>query len=344
MKNKEFSVDIEKLKSVQGQELSYKGLCEALDLPIKTSNSKTSQLQSLQSYCDIIVRQKPTKYIITEVYEGALPIIEELNQNNKFQLLFDAALYQLFILNKCQPIYASSIDLLKLFKEVNSNFSYACNSSHMRAMGEEYLYMADMSQIVFRILSQWTNRRIKQMAQRKIVTVADGFRLYRIAHINDSKGDLIYSYKEGVNVPFNSELHHQCQTLYSMAIEKVLGPDRGKDIGWLSMGQWQLLKYEINSLVREKFNDTYCGLKAVKILCPPEEEWLRAKLIQTYQQLDVPAFEKINQEATRKILETKQLASYSLEEKNKYINLNVNPRPEFAFKDKLFQKEKRERD
>lgn len=337
---KNFEVDLDLLTSIKGQELKYKQLCEALNLPIKSGEAKTSQLQSLQSYCDIIVRQKPTKYIITEVYERALPIIEELNQNNKFQLLFDAALYQLFILNKCQPIYASSIDLLKLFKEVNSNFSYACNASHMGAMGKDYLYMADMSQVVFRILSQWTNRRIKQMAQRKIVTVADGFRLYRVAHINNSKGDLIYSYKEGVNVPFNSELHHQCQTLYSMAIEMVLGPDKGNDIGWLSMGQWQLLKHKINSLVREKFNDAYCGLKAVKILCPPEEDWLREKLIQTYQQLDVPAFERINQEATRKILETKQLAAYSKEEKNKYINLNINPKPEFTFKDKLFQKEK----
>ena len=46
--------------------------------------------------------------------------------------------------------------------------------------------------------------------------------------------------------------------------------------------------------------------------------------------------------ALRKILETKQLASYSIEEKNRYINLNVNPNPDFKFKDKLFQKEKRE--
>ena len=44
---------IPKLKTIVNQELSYKDLCEAVDIPIKSGNSKIAQLRDLDMYCQI---------------------------------------------------------------------------------------------------------------------------------------------------------------------------------------------------------------------------------------------------------------------------------------------------
>ena len=43
---------IGKLKGLEGKEMNYQQLCRELDMPPKTSNSKTAQLAELQKYCE----------------------------------------------------------------------------------------------------------------------------------------------------------------------------------------------------------------------------------------------------------------------------------------------------
>ena len=55
------------LKRHLNQPMSYKELCEAIDLPIKSSNSKAKQLNELEMFCAIKKLSSPTRYVITEV-------------------------------------------------------------------------------------------------------------------------------------------------------------------------------------------------------------------------------------------------------------------------------------
>ena len=75
--------DREKLLAIQGQELKYNKLCQALDVPTKVGNAKISQIDDLGMYCRLEQLSGPTRYVVQEVYDGAL--LAELNGNNKYQ-------------------------------------------------------------------------------------------------------------------------------------------------------------------------------------------------------------------------------------------------------------------
>lgn len=308
--------DMEKIKAIVGQELKYSELCKALEVQPKYGNSKSHQLKDLSLYCDIQWLDDKKRYIITEAYEQALPIIDYLNSNNKFQLAFDAGLYQLFIMNNSNALYVSNMDLLKLFQEVNDNFQVVCWG---KIDEDEYYYMAEMGQIVYKILTQWTTRRIQQMAERKIVTVADGFRLYRPYEIEGKE------YHSIQNVTYGTALHQECQKIYSEALEK-LGLKESRV--WLDYKVWNSLKKELKKKTMEWSHGLFDNIKSIKILTPPPEEWIRNKLIKTYQELNIPAFEQINQEAMRKIMNTTQLSRFSEAQKMLFIDVNIRPEPE----------------
>ena len=83
--------------AIQGQELKYNKLCQALDVPTKVGNAKISQIDDLGMYCRLEQLSSPTRYVVQEVYDGAL--LAELNGNNKYQALFESALYRALIEN-----------------------------------------------------------------------------------------------------------------------------------------------------------------------------------------------------------------------------------------------------
>ena len=137
---------LSRLKEIKGEELKYSQLCKKLNLKIKTGNAKVSQLNDLQMYCQLNKLDGPTRYMVEEVYDDVVLGLGILNKNNKYQLLFEAAIYQAFLNNNGEPLWVSNMEMLRLFQEVNENFSYACNSEVMRKLGEEFAYMAEMSQ------------------------------------------------------------------------------------------------------------------------------------------------------------------------------------------------------
>ena len=113
------------LIKIEGRELKYPELCKALDIPPKSGNTKISQLDTIRNYCqlDTVNNVYPTRYIVQEVYPEADALINELDKDS-YQAAFEAALYQILLKTNCATIYASTSNRLRMFQEVNENFSY----------------------------------------------------------------------------------------------------------------------------------------------------------------------------------------------------------------------------
>lgn len=334
---------IKKLKMIEGQELKYKPLCEAIGIPVKTGESKMAQIKNLAIYCDLVKLEKPTRYLVKEVYSEEIKILGELDGHNKFQLMFEAALFQAFLDNGGKSLYLSKMDMLKLFKEINDNFSFAMNQTQMNMLGEEYEFMPKMGEILYRVLTQWTERRIKSMATRKTVMYSEGFRLYKKKIIGQRE------YTITLDVPKESQTEKICQEIYNQAIEDILPEDWGKynDIEllpdleenkkqgkyWVSNYTWTAFEKRIKELVEQRFNYQYDNLKLVKVLSPPTIPKIRERLQELCNQLQ--ATTHINEEVCRKALTISSLDYSTNKERKKFIELNIAMNPPISFKEKL---------
>lgn len=334
---------IEKLKMIEGQELKYKQLCDALDIPVKAGNAKQSQLKDLLVYCDLVKLEKPTRYLVKEVYSEEIKILGELDGHNKFQLMFEAALFQAFLDNGGKSLYLSKMDMLKLFKEVNDNFSFAMNQTQMNMLGEEYEYMPKMGEILYRVLTQWTERRIKSMATRKTVMYSEGFRLYKKKIVGQRE------YTITLDVPKESQTEKICQEIYNQAVEDILPEDWGKyndnellpDLEenkkqgkyWVPNYTWIAFEKRIKELVEQRFNYQYDNLKLVKVLSPPTIPKIRERLQELCDQLQ--ATTHINEEVCRKALTISSLDYSTNKERKKFIELNIAMNPPISFKEEL---------
>lgn len=334
---------IEKLKAIEGQELKYKQLCESLDIPVKAGNAKQSQLKDLLVYCNLVKLDKPTRYLIKEVYSEEIKILGELDGHNKFQLMFEAALFQAFLDNGGKSLYLSKMDMLKLFKEVNDNFSFAMNQTQMNMLGEEYEYMPKMGEILYRVLTQWTERRIKSMATRKTVMYSEGFRLYKKKIVGQRE------YTITLDVPKESQIEKICQEIYNQAIEDILPEDWGKyndnellpDLEenkkqgkyWVPNYTWMAFEKRIKELVEQRFNYQYDNLKLVKVLSPPTVPKIRERLQELCDQLQ--ATTHINEEVCKKALTISSLDYSTNKERKKFIELNIAMNPPISFKEEL---------
>lgn len=336
---------INKLKAIEGQELKYKKLCEALGIPIKTSNSKKAQLKNLQIYCKLVELDKPKRYLIEKVYNEELEMLGLAKGNNKFQLMFEAAVYQAFLKNNGAPLYLSNMDAIKLFKEVNDNFTYACNNEDMQMMGPEYEYMPEVAKIIYRILRQWTMRRIDSMNERHTALKETGYRLYKIKEYKGRK------YTTYINVPKDSELSKQCQAIYSRAIDEIMpegwgaqndGLEDNEDKQksgkyWVPEYLWRQFETRIEQLVQKEFNGNYTTLKPIMILKPPTSEYVKEKLEDMCQKLQ--SLTHINEEACQKALTTTQLDHISNDKRKLFVEINMNPKTSFSFKQELKKKQ-----
>lgn len=323
---------VEKLKGIQGQELKYKKLCEALDLPIKTSDSKKAQFNNLSMYCNIQTLEHPKRYVVTEVYEEELALLGLLNSNNKYQLMFELAVYQAFLNNNGQPIYLSNMDSLRLFQEINENFSYACNNDIMMMVGDEYSYMPNMGLTIYRILNQWTQRRLNTMKNRHAIIIRDCYRLYKRKYVNGRE------YIETFNVPIESEYEKYCQEIYNQAIEEIMPEDwgdEGKGRYWVNRVQWYQFEERIKTLVKDKFDEQFDNLKPIIMISCPTTEWLENKIRMLYKELK--PLQAINEESCRKVMETKakSMDDITQGQRKEFIEINMKPNPKIKFKDIL---------
>lgn len=328
MKKEEFNEEIiEKLKMIIGQELKYKELCSKLNLKYKGGEAKSHQLDQLNLYCELEVLSKPTKYIVKKVYDNAVNIFEQLHGNNKYQDLFEGAMYQALLNNNCKPLYMSNMEMLSLFNEVNENFSYCCNEYYMGLLGGSYLTLNEMSQIAYKILREWTKRRMRQMEARKVILTRQGFRLY--SKINQAY--IIY------NVDIDSEKEKMCQEIYDRAAKEVLPEDWHGE--WVQAWRWEKFEERIKELVYEYSHGDYCDLKPITIISPPREEYLIEILNKIYNK--IPELQEINKEAVNKIFNTTQLNKFSGEDRVMLIDISIKENPQVLLKNKIKEVYKR---
>lgn len=328
---------IPKLKSIVGQELKYHQLCEALDIPRLGTRQKVNQLKQLQMYCEFEILSKPTRYVVNEVYEKEIKAFDKINGNNKYQMMFDAVVYQTFLENNGQPIYVSTIDMLRLFAEVNENFVYTCSAENMAKLGEDFIYFTEMGQIAKKMLGQWTKDRLDNMAVRSFIVKEKAYRLY-----TQHKGQY-GTFRVRHDISTDSELGKQCMAIMAQAIEEVV-PDKyiqkttksnQNKVLWMPMPIYNSLQTRVIQLVQERFNGVYCDLKEILVLKPPEGQWIYKKLTEIYKEL--PALHNINTEVCRKILSSSSasLDKFTGVERKRFIEVNIKPEPAISLKDEL---------
>lgn len=335
---------IPKLKAIIGQELKYHQLCEALDIPRLGTRQKVNQLKQLQMYCDFEILSKPTRYIVNEVYEKEVRAFAKINGNNKYQMMFDAIVYQTFLENDGKPIYVSTLDMLKLFAEVNENFVYTCSIENMAKLGEDFIYFTEMGQIAKKMLGQWTKDRLDNMAIRSFIVKEKAYRLY-----TQHKGQY-GTFRVKHDVSTDSELGKQCMAIMAQAIEEIV-PDKyiqkatennQNKVLWMPLPIYNSLQARIAQLVQEKFNGVYCDLKEILVLKPPEGQWIYKKLTEIYK--EIPALHDINTEVCRKILSSTSISfdKFTGNEKKRFIEVNIKPNPKISLKNELekIQKDK----
>ena len=302
-------------------------MCEMLNEPVKSSDSKKRQIDEWQLFCNIDISKNPTRYNVLDVYEGKIELLKEINTNNKYQTIFEGGLYQKLLDNKEKPLYISNMELLTLFHEVNENFSYSCNTGYMSLLGVDYQTLNEMSQIVYKILKRWTSRRMEQMVARKVIIVRKGFRLY-----SKTKGGAIII----TNVQPNSDIEKICQEIYDKAAIEIM-PDNWSG-EWVTAWRWERFEQKIKELVIQYFQGEYIDMRSINIISPPREEYLIKKLNNIYG--EVPELNKINEETCRKLLTTTQLDKYTGEERQNLIDITIKQNPEISLKDKLKKKKK----
>lgn len=329
---------IPKLKAIIGQELKYHQLCEALDIPRLGTRQKTSQLKQLQMYCEFEILSKPTRYVVKEVYEKEVKAFEKINGNNKYQMMFDAVVYQTFLENDGQPIYVSTLDMIKLFAEVNENFVYTCSAENMAKLGEDFIYFTEMGQIAKKMLSQWTNNRLKNMAIRNFIVKEKAYRLY-----TEHKGQY-GKFKIGHDFSTDSEVGKKCMAIMAQAIEEIVPNkyiqkatnEKEEDkMLWMPLPIYNSLQTRIAQLTQDKFEGKYCDLKEISALRPPDGQWIYKKLNEIYNQL--PALQEINKEACKKILTSasSSLDKFTGAERKRFIEVNIKSNPKISLKREL---------
>lgn len=329
---------IPKLKAIIGQELKYHELCAELDIPRVGTRQKEKQLKELFMYCDFDVLFKPTRYVVKEVYEKEVKAFDKINGNNKYQMMFDAVVYQYFIENNGEPIYASTLDMLKLFSEVNENFVYTCSAENMARLGEDFIYFTEMGQIAKKMLNQWTNNRLKNMAVRNFIVKEKAYRLY-----TEHKGQY-GKFRIGHDFNVDSEVGKKCMAIMAQAIEEVVPSkyiqkainDKEEDkMLWMPLPIYNLLQTRITQLTTKKFDGEYCDLKEISVLRPPDGQWIYKKLNEIYDQL--PALQEINKEACKKILisASSSLDKFTGAERKRFIEVNIKSNPKILLRREL---------
>lgn len=317
--------NIKALKGLIGRELSYRAICQELGLELKGGKQKKYQLEDIQKYCELERIDGTQRYLLKQVYnDDVLAFVDYLDAPDQ-QLLFDAMLYQAFLDNDCKPLHLSNTEMLMLFREINENFLYTFNRQALNAINKNFVYMNDMSKIVYRILHQWTARRIENLDARHIVFRRYGFRLYRTYEINGK------SYTLRKDVQPDSELERKCQKIWAMAMADVLG---SRYIGsldspkWMPEAQWNQFEARVGELTIAEFKDSggYDKLRSISILSCPESSWLQASIDYILHTVGNPGF--INTEAKRKILGTTQLDTICTNsQRQEFIQYNMTKNP-----------------
>lgn len=307
----EFIAKLTQIKE-KGLPIKYSTLCDIIGMKRKSSYSKEAQLKELRCYCDLNIittsKSRTALYMIDEVYPQAVKFMKIIGESKTLRY-FEATLYQAIVQNKKNPLYLSNMEMLRLFKEVNDNFELLGKKKKNNEENKIEPYLIEMGEVVYRILHRWTSRKIKAMEGRMVIIPRKGFRLYTQANNVYTK----------VDIPPESELEHFCRSLYDEVADKILGKEwRGE---WVPEWLWRSFEKELAAEVMLKTKGRYCNLKVITIMSFPSDKWIQQKLDQIYGA--IPVLNEINEEACRKVLNTKQLNDFTEDQRRGFVDWGI---------------------
>lgn len=293
-------MDLDNLKQIQNQSLTYKQLCQALNIPIKSGKSKTYQLKDLSLYCDLQTLSNPTRYIITEIYDKSL-----LPSKSKFQIPMEILIMQLFKANNYQTLYLTNSRLLEYMKLVNSNYLIIKNPKlrHRLPFETEYLYIGASKS--GEILMKWLGRALEKMEACGLLKWRKGYCLIKKNIFNDKE------YTSVVNVPLDSVLEQNIMECQRQAFIK-LNLQYDQTHRWVPIGMKAQYQAQFDREVCLAFDGEFVGAFQANVLTP---NTIGIKeILTTYESEHI-----LNQEAQRKIKETSQLNYLTGAEREKLI-------------------------
>lgn len=329
---------ITKIKTLkEGDEYTYKELCRFLDVPEKTSNSKIAQLEEIQKYCELEKIDGTHRYIVKQIYGEEVEAFVKYLDAPEQQLLFDAALYQKFLNNGGKTLYLTNSQILELFGEINANFKFSFNKKALTSINRNFGYMSDVSKVTYRILRQWTARRIDNMDKRHIIMRRYGFRLYSHHEVDGGNIDI------RLNVEPNSDMEKTCQRIWNMALSKINGEQyisTGNLLVWMPEEKWRRFQAIIEELVTKEFKGKgdYTYMRVISIIDCMPQDWLQETVDYIYRTIGSTAI--INTKAKEKIMQTTQLDEICTQSQRKeFIDYNMSKNPPMWFKEELNKKE-----
>ena len=278
----------EKVNQILNKELTYKQLCQALDIPIKSGKSKIYQLKDLALYCDIQITSHPTRYIITEIYDKAL-----LPSKAKFQTPMEIIIMQLFKANNYETLYLTNSRLLECMKLVNSNYRIIKNSKLREKLPFEANTLYVSASKSGEILMKWLGRALEKMEGYGLLKWRKGYCLIN-KNIIDGK-----EYISVFNVPLDSDEEKNIMECQRQTYLK-LNLKYDEVHRWVPVGMKAQYQTQFDKEISKAFNGEFDGGFQVNVLTPNVKGI--KEMLTTYE-----SEQMLNQEAQRKIKETKQL-------------------------------------
>jgi len=220
----------QKLKQFEGAEITYKQLCEVLNLEYKTGKAKVLQLKQIKQYVDLI--QENRKIFIKKVYQNdnELQIIEH---HGKFTTYIEnfliSSLYYIKKQENIDSIFLTNRDILESTYMVNNDYfkgkncpylfidTFALKMNQNDIPNETYLFnkILDESDIFFsssyRLLKRVIYDSLTSMEKKSLIQKNKSFRLYK--NTTNQDGKFISEYKDCDDKDIGRVLNVQHKTI-----------------------------------------------------------------------------------------------------------------------------------
>lgn len=302
----------EKLNRILGQPLTYKQLCQALDISAKSGKSKIYQLKDLALYCNIQTSSHPTKYTVTEIYDQVL-----LPSKAKFQTPMEIIIMQLFKANNYETLYLTNSRLLEYMKLVNSNYRIIKNPKLRKKLPFEAEILYDSASKSGEILMKWLGRALEKMEGYGLLKWRKGYCLISKNVFDEEE------YISVFNVPLDSEEEKEIMECQRQAYIK-LNLKYDEVHRWVPPGMKTQYQSQFDKEIQSAFNGEFDGGFQVNVLTPNVKGI--KEILTTYE-----SEQMLNQEAQRKIKETKQLNYLTGYDRDKLIKEIISRPPSIDY-------------